>query len=87
MDLTYQDLQPLKEVCQGLEEHAYYIVFASLPTWRYSYMEYLPVHKTILYTGFKGGGYRKLLCGDYEQGSENPHFETRIKVISKIENI
>lgn len=73
-----EPLRPVDVVCKSLKECAYYVVEVELyPT--------NCRHKAILYTGFKGGGYRCLLNATYE-GILEPR-RAAIHVISQIEDL
>lgn len=71
---TYKDLKELNVVCNDLDERSYYIILIS-------HCEDNPVYKAILYTGFKGGGYRAI----HSRNDAYPPSKTcRIQVLQKI---
>ena len=57
--VSTEPLRHVDAVCKSLKECAYYVVEVEL-------YDGNARHKVILYTGFRNGGYRCLLCATYD---------------------
>lgn len=76
---TIYVMQPINQACQELKESSYYAVRTI------NYKGNLP-HKAILYTGFKKGGYRKLLNASYEEEvSPQDYPDMQVEVLGELE--